>query len=251
MGFVPKPSARTKNSVTPDCKAVSSSQQESLHAPVKSSRVALPGRQKAEAPALESVHGAHKAAFPSASQESAVPPSPLKSPALSKDLHHIPSPQKPELQDKPTVSSSVAHQDKVPAAAPGAKSFLERFGERCQERKDHMTPNERLTSAKKTCVTPSVTPNTRLMQERLRAAHTANTTTAELTQRSRLERECELAQIRSGFQKGKSVWNVKDESAGTTMNNKVQKPVQSEVSQSEPAASTKNINTPPRCNSPI
>lgn len=69
----------------------------------------------------------------------------------------------------------------------GVKSFLERFGERCQERTNQSSPAGGATHAKTPTVTPlPVTPNTRLVQERFRAAQAANTTTADLTQRQKL-----------------------------------------------------------------
>lgn len=69
----------------------------------------------------------------------------------------------------------------------GVKSFLERFGERCQERTNQNSPAGGTPHAKTPSVTPSaVTPNTRVVQERFRAAQAANTTTADLTQRQKL-----------------------------------------------------------------
>lgn len=68
----------------------------------------------------------------------------------------------------------------------GVKSFLERFGERCQERTNQSSPAGGTAQAKPSTVTPSVTPNTKLVQERLRAAQAANTTTSDLTQRQKM-----------------------------------------------------------------
>ncbi|XP_017282336.1 anillin isoform X2 [Kryptolebias marmoratus] len=236
-GSVPKSAASTKTTSLPlNTESVSSSKQESLHSPVKSPQKAGVISSKL---ALESVHipqksSNQKAAFLSTSQKTTVPPYPLKNPALSKGLNHIPSPQKPELCDKPTVSSSVDHQDKVTAGGPGVKSFLERFGERCQERKEYITPTRVPPLAKRIPVTPSVTLNTRLLQEKLKDAQAANTTTAELTQRQKLERECELAQIR------KCVWNGKDEKED------VDKLAQCKP-EGESAASNENVDTPTKC----
>ena len=65
----------------------------------------------------------------------------------------------------------------------GVKSFLERFGEKCQERSHQGTPTGTgVTQAKNL----SVTPNTRLVQDKLRAAQAASTTTSDLTQRQKL-----------------------------------------------------------------
>lgn len=122
----------------------------------------------------------------------------------------------------------------------GVKSFLERFGERCQER------SSAKNSPSAAEATPPVTPGTRLVQERLRTAHVV-TATADLTLKQKLvgladspgetlafersprafrhftsvrlsvfvfqEREKELAQIRSRFQKG-NVWKNGERDAG-------------------------------------
>ncbi|XP_070292611.1 anillin-like isoform X6 [Salvelinus sp. IW2-2015] len=113
---------------------------------------------------------------------------------------------------------------------PGVKSFMERFGERCQERSGLSSPatchgaathNPNVVNLSRAglagrtpVVSQSVTPNTRLVQERLRAAQAANTATA-LAQKQKLERESELAQIRNRFQKGNSIWKNKEEVADT------------------------------------
>uniref|UniRef100_A0A8C9X7M4 Anillin n=1 Tax=Sander lucioperca TaxID=283035 RepID=A0A8C9X7M4_SANLU len=173
-------------------------------------------------------------AFPSSPQKAgpsssaSVPQSPLKSQALSTGLIPTSSPQKPELRARPTTAVcdgavSLLHiyertwYISFASFPTGVKSFLERFGERCQERTNQSSPAG--THAKTPTVTPSaVTPNTRLVQERLRAAQAASTTTADLAQRQKLERESELAQIRSRFQKGNNMWKNKDEAAETNKN---------------------------------
>ncbi|XP_055732883.1 anillin-like isoform X3 [Salvelinus fontinalis] len=112
----------------------------------------------------------------------------------------------------------------------GVKSFMERFGERCQERSglsspatchgaathnpNVVNPSRAGLAGRTPVVSQSVTPNTRLVQERLRAAQAANTATA-LAQKQKLERESELAQIRNRFQKGNSIWKNKEEVADT------------------------------------
>ncbi|KAK0150262.1 Anillin [Merluccius polli] len=104
----------------------------------------------------------------------------------------------------------------------GVKSFLERFGERCQERQGTPTGTGG-TQAKNPSVTPLLTPNTRLVQEKLRAAQ-ATTTTSDLTQRQKLERETELAKIRSRFQKADNMWKNKDEAADAKKNTDAKAP---------------------------
>uniref|UniRef100_A0A3P8SB38 Anillin n=1 Tax=Amphiprion percula TaxID=161767 RepID=A0A3P8SB38_AMPPE len=241
---------------TANSKSSSSSNQQTVCSPVKSSRVVLSSPQKADIPAskptLQSVISPQKSStqgmtFPSSPQKSSVqgkacpsitqktgpssstsvPQSPIRNQVVSRGLNLTSSPQKPELRAKPTIAGSLPPQDKATPGGPGesgVKSFLERFGEKCQERNNQGSPSGVAAHSKTPTVTPSVTPNTRLVQERLRAAQAANTATADLTQRQKLERESELAQIRSRFQKGNNMWKNKDEEAKTKTNtdNKVQ-----------------------------
>ncbi|XP_024297072.1 anillin isoform X2 [Oncorhynchus tshawytscha] len=111
---------------------------------------------------------------------------------------------------------------------PDVKSFMERFGERCQERSGLSSPaschgaathNPNIVNPSGAglaghtpVVSQSVTPNTRLVQERLRGAQAATTA---LAQKQKLERESELAQIRNRFQKGNNIWKNKEEVADT------------------------------------
>nr|XP_040044603.1 anillin isoform X4 [Gasterosteus aculeatus aculeatus] len=193
-------------------------------------------------------------AFPSSPQKAgpisstSVPQSPLKTQALVRGPAS--SPQKPELCGKPAASGP-----------PGVKSFLERFGERCQERTNQGSPAGGASQSKTTVATPSaVTPNTRMVQDRLQAARTANTTSAELAQRQKLERESELAQIRSRFQKGNNnnMWKNNDKSAETISNEDIKEqldqPVETHVPpcepQEEPAASPEGADTPRKCPPP-
>ncbi|XP_061597153.1 anillin [Cololabis saira] len=171
--------------------------------------------------------------------------SPQKNQALSGGPHH--SPHKPGLCEKPSVAGASTHQQKVSSGAPVVKSFLERFGERCQERSNQTTA--RAAPAPKTSAeSPGVARNTQLVQERLKAAQAAHTTTAELTQRQKLERESELARIRSRFQKGNNVWENKDEGAKTKTDKTLEEPVLDEPVQCErqdepPAPVTESADT--------
>ncbi|XP_076609911.1 anillin [Chaetodon auriga] len=260
-------------SSTASSKNISSSDQQAAYSPVKSSRVVLPSPQKADIPttrpALQSspqkssnqgmtLHSSPQKAGPSSS--TSVLQSPLKNQGLSRDLKPTSSPQKPELRAKPTTAGPSVHQEKATAGTPGVKSFLERFGERCQERATHSSPAGGVNHAKTPSVTPlPVTPNTRLVQERFRAAQAASTTCADLTQRQKLERESELAQIRNRFQKGNNMWKNKDEVVATNKTTDIKeqllKPVEVEVAplepQDEPAApSTECTDPPATCMSP-
>ncbi|XP_042290431.1 anillin isoform X2 [Thunnus maccoyii] len=251
------------------------SSDQAVCSPVKSRHVVHPSPQKADTPAarpaLQSVTSPQKSSVQKTAQppspqkacsssSTSVPPSPLKNQAISRGLNLTSSPQKPELRAKPTITGPSVPQEKATVGAPGVKSFLERFGERYQERTNQSSPAGGSTpQPKTTTVTPSVTPNTRLVQERLRAAEAAKTTTADLTQRQKLERESELAQIRSRFQKGNNMWKNKDEAAETKkitdIKEQLEKPVQSEVAPSETldeptAPSTDSTDTPTKCTPP-
>ncbi|XP_071355545.1 anillin isoform X2 [Trachinotus anak] len=278
-----KPSAAEGHVVassTTSSKPTSISNQ-AVYSPVKSSQAVLPSPQKTDTPAprpaLQSVTSpqkrsnqgttftcspqksiSHGKVLPSSPQKAgpssstSVPQSPMKNQVLSRGLNPTASPQKPELCAKPAIVAPSVHQEKANAGGPGVKSFLERFGERCQERTTHSPPVGGAIQAKTSTVTPAVTPNTRLVQERLRAAQAANTTTADLAQRQKMERESELAQIRSRFQKGNNMWK-KEEATETKKSSDIKEqlvqPVESGVAPCEPqdeptAQLTKKTDTP-------
>uniref|UniRef100_A0A4W4FZ72 Anillin n=1 Tax=Electrophorus electricus TaxID=8005 RepID=A0A4W4FZ72_ELEEL len=142
--------------------------------------------------------------------------SPLKDHISSKESSagrmFISSPTKSNFTTKPSSAiASVSQADKSlhteapplqqrgPAGASGSvKSFLERFGERLQER-NQGSPFGGGGQERTPAVTPSATPKSRLLQERLPVAQPSSTT-AILTHKHKMEREAELAQIRSRFQ---------------------------------------------------
>ncbi|XP_069469362.1 anillin isoform X3 [Ambystoma mexicanum] len=94
------------------------------------------------------------------------------------------------------------------------KSFVERFGERLQ-----VHSPAPIAGVPKT---PTVTPNTKILQERLQK-HNGASSTASLAQQHKQERERELASIRGRFEKG-SVWpadkgdNLRSKLAESKMN---------------------------------
>ncbi|KAM4549831.1 anillin isoform 2-T2 [Fundulus diaphanus] len=249
-------------------RSASNSKQDTVHSTVKSSRVVLPSSQKAEIPAskpaVQSEQNPLKnsklgAALPSSpyktssSDAASAPQSPVKTQVFPRSPNHTTSPHKPQLRDRPTVSVPLGHQEKVTVGGPGVKSFLERFGERCQEHKEQSTPARVPAAANAAPGTPSVTPNTKLVQERLRSAQAAHTATAELTQRRKMERESELAQIRSRFQKGKNVWENQDKQADNKEPpaKSTQRDISSCDSQDEPTPpSIEELNTPSKCPPP-
>lgn len=78
----------------------------------------------------------------------------------------------------------------------GVKSFAERFGERCQERSSQISSTVGAAHPKTFTVTPSaVTPNTRMVQERLRSAQTSTTATADLTKLQKMVATLELSVV--------------------------------------------------------
>ncbi|CDQ75005.1 unnamed protein product [Oncorhynchus mykiss] len=228
-----------------------------FNSPVKSTGVVPPSHQKTEVPearpARQTSRGlpsplpspqrscqGRASAFTPSSQKGApspVPQSPLKNQALSRALEVNASPKKSELPTQPSNTGPSVLQTRerftkeaTPATplqqrgttgatgTPSVKSFMERFGERCQERSGLINSSGAGLVGHTPVVSHSGTPNTRLVQERLRAAQFANTTTADLAQKQKLERESELAQIRNRFQKGNNIWKIKDEEADTKRN---------------------------------
>ncbi|XP_029023239.1 anillin isoform X2 [Betta splendens] len=158
-------------------------------------------------------------AFPLRPQTSVPSPStsviesPQKNQVLSNEDTSPASPKKPALCAKPVIGGASDVHEKASSGAPVVKSFLERFGERCHEQTGQGSPAGSTVQAKTRTATPSATPHTRLLQERLRAAQAANTTSADLTQRQKLQRESELAQIRSCVQKVNNLWKNADRPA--------------------------------------
>uniref|UniRef100_A0A8C5U809 Anillin n=1 Tax=Malurus cyaneus samueli TaxID=2593467 RepID=A0A8C5U809_9PASS len=112
----------------------------------------------------------------------------------------------PPVQSKaePVKGTHVQLEPKGKPTTPGGsgiKPFLERFGERCQERSTRSpatnTPG---------CRTPIVTPNTRTIQERL-LKQNENSSTASLALQLKQERERELACLRGRFDRG-NLWSA-------------------------------------------
>ncbi|KAG1947051.1 anillin isoform X3 [Pimephales promelas] len=238
-------------------------QQPTVYSPIKSTRLVPPSPQKTELPqAVPS-----PVSSPLKIYSSTQPSSPLKSLTSSPSSPHRgyvsqsplknqgpsklnsggtlnSSPAKPILTPKPSSSadSAVVPQGrerftkdstplKGPAGTPGGvKSFLERFGERCQERNQN-TPSTLGSHGRTPVVTPSATSKSRLLQERLGGAQ-ATSTTAVLTQKQKMERETELAQIRNRFQKGNMLRSKEDlnEVKNDPKNEAIELPVQSQTS---------------------
>ncbi|XP_029590954.1 anillin isoform X1 [Salmo trutta] len=206
---------------------------------------------------------------------SPVPQSTLKNQALSRALEVNASPRKSELPTQPSNTGpsvlqtrerftketppSTPLQQRGTAGAtgtPGVKSFMERFGERCQERSglsstdtSHgaaahtptvVNPSGAGLAGRTPVVSHSGTPNTRLVQERLRAAQVANTTTADLAQKQKLERESELAQIRNRFQTG-NIWKIKDEEADNKRNTEAKDLIEQDLDSLNAASKKPNV----------
>ncbi|XP_058233316.1 anillin isoform X2 [Hemibagrus wyckioides] len=216
-------------------KSVHSTQQPPVYSPVKPSRVIPPSPQKTEVPErklakghlspasspVKSFSSQHSTPLksgrvPSSSQSTQSSQSPLKAPCkdlgLGKSVNA--SPAKTNVPANPSSSVVLSQAAErltkdstpLPKGGPvgpsgGVKSFLERFGERCQER-NQGSPLNGVGLARSPVVTPSSTHKSTLFQERL-AVTQGTSSTALLTQKQKMERDVELAQVRSRFQNNK------------------------------------------------
>ncbi|MGH0132830.1 UNVERIFIED_CONTAM: hypothetical protein FKN15_052585 [Acipenser sinensis] len=196
-------------------KPILSAQQGSVHSPVKSTRDFPPSPQETEIPKLQSQSGRR---IPSSPQKTEIS-KPLATLQSGRSIAHSPqkneapkaqspfqsgrvlspSPKKTtevqalqatkvastrlQTREQLTKETHVQQQEKDTSSTPGGKgikSFLERFGERCQERTTQSPPSSTLGQR-----TTTVTPNTKTVQERLLKANQLTTTTADLTQKKR------------------------------------------------------------------
>ncbi|XP_010081942.1 PREDICTED: actin-binding protein anillin [Pterocles gutturalis] len=113
-------------------------------------------------------------------------------------------PQPVQSKEEPVKGTHVQLEPKGKPTTPGGsgiKPFLERFGERCQERSARSPATN--TSG---CRTPIITPNTRTIQERL-LKQNENSSTASLALQLKQERERELACLRGRFDRG-NLWSA-------------------------------------------
>uniref|UniRef100_A0A8C2JPN1 Anillin n=1 Tax=Cyprinus carpio TaxID=7962 RepID=A0A8C2JPN1_CYPCA len=244
-------------------KSYDSGQQSTVYSPVKSTRVVPPSSQKTEFPQpklaqadpspvsspLKLYHSTQPSsplksltASPSSPHRGYVSQSPLKNQGPSKlnsGAALNSSPTKPILTPKPSVTAAAERftkdttplQNRGPAGTTvGVKSFLERFGERCQDRNQN-SPSALGGQGHTPVATPSATPKSRLLQERLGCTQVTSTT-AVLTQKQKMEREAELAQIRNRFQKGNMLRSKEDlsEVKNDTENKEIGLSVQSQTS---------------------
>ncbi|XP_067912775.1 anillin isoform X2 [Heterodontus francisci] len=136
--------------------------------------------------------------------EKKVQPSPKKTDAKSLPANGAFAQHQTQSRDQLTKASAAQVQPRDILATPGGtgvKSFLERFGERCQQHSVSSpapsTPGQRA---------PNVTPSTKAIQERLFKQHEPSAT-AHLTKQLKQERERELANVRNRFQRG-SLWSA-------------------------------------------
>uniref|UniRef100_A0A6G1R2A7 Anillin n=1 Tax=Hypotaenidia okinawae TaxID=2861861 RepID=A0A6G1R2A7_9GRUI len=137
------------------------------------------------------------------------------------------SSQPVQSKEEPVKGTHVQLEPKgkpTPPGGLGIKPFLERFGERCQERSARSpatnTPG---------CRTPIVTPNTRTIQERL-LKQNENSSTASLALQLKQERERELACLRGRFDRG-NLWSVEK---SDTPKRKLPEPKMESQSQTSP-----------------
>ncbi|XP_027031408.2 anillin isoform X6 [Tachysurus fulvidraco] len=217
-------------------KPVHSTQQLPVYSPVKSSRVIPPSPQKTEVPQTKLVKGhLSPASSPAKSISSPLSTALISGRVLSSSQSPLKAPCKelgpgkvvnasPVKTNVPTSSSSSVvlsqaggrlTKDSTPlqksgpvGPAGGVKSFLERFGERCQER-NQSSPLNGVGVARTPIATPPSTQKSRLFQERLAVTQEASSTSL-LTQKQKMEREVELAQVRSRFQNSKVSKSTED-----------------------------------------
>ncbi|NXC07559.1 ANLN protein, partial [Orthonyx spaldingii] len=142
-------------------------------------------------------------------------------------------PQPVQSKAEPVKGTHVQLEPKVKPTTPGGsgiKSFLERFGERCQERSAHSpatnTPG---------CRTPTVTPNTRTIQERL-LKQNENSSTASLALQLKQERERELACLRGRFDRG-NLWSAEKSDSSKRKLPEAKTESQSQASPKQPPSS--------------
>ncbi|NXM35565.1 ANLN protein, partial [Oxyruncus cristatus] len=113
-------------------------------------------------------------------------------------------PQPVQSKEEPVKGTHVQLEYKGKPTTPGGsgiKPFLERFGERCQERSARSP-----ATSTPGCRTPIVTPNTRTIQERL-LKQNENSSTASLALQLKQERERELACLRGRFDRS-NLWSA-------------------------------------------
>ncbi|NXQ25528.1 ANLN protein, partial [Alaudala cheleensis] len=134
---------------------------------------------------------------------------------------------------EPVKGTHVQLEPKGKPTTPGGsgiKPFLERFGERCQERSTRSpatnTPG---------CRTPIVTPNTRTIQERL-LKQNENSSTASLALQLKQERERELACLRGRFDRG-NLWSAEKSDSSKRKLPEAKMESQSQVSPKHPPSS--------------
>ncbi|TRZ26610.1 hypothetical protein HGM15179_000491 [Zosterops borbonicus] len=121
-------------------------------------------------------------------------------------------PQPVQSKAEPVKGTHVQLEPKGKPTTPGGsgiKTFLERFGERCQER-SASSPATNTPG----CRTPIVTPNTRTIQERL-LKQNENSSTASLALQLKQERERELACLRGRFDRG-NLWSAEKSDSSQT-----------------------------------
>ncbi|XP_051992036.1 anillin-like [Xyrauchen texanus] len=265
----PTPAVERPQSARPaPQKSIDIGQQPLVYSAVKSTRVVPPCPQKTELPQTSLAQAVpspassplkiysstqpcsplkSSTASPSSPHKGQIPPSPLKNQGPLNKFNSgalNSSPAKPVLVSKPSsadaavvppirerfTKNTTPIQQKGPAGTcGGVKSFLERFGERCQER-NQSSPST-LGGQGLTPATTPVTPKSRLLQERLGGAR-ATSSTAMLTQKQKMEREAELAQVRNRFQKG-NMWRSKEDLSEVKNDPEIKEmesPVQSQTS---------------------
>ncbi|NXC69021.1 ANLN protein, partial [Anhinga anhinga] len=142
-------------------------------------------------------------------------------------------PQTVQSKEEPIKGTHVQLEPKGKPTTPGGsgiKPFLERFGERCQER-SAQSPATNTPG----CRTPVVTPNTRAIQERL-LKQNENSSTASLALQLKQERERELSCLRGRFDRG-NLWSAEKSESSKRKLPEAKMESQSQASPKRPSSS--------------
>ncbi|XP_019712848.1 anillin isoform X1 [Hippocampus comes] len=250
---------------TPATKSTPNSEKRPQKPIIQAAAVPLESQKKTETPATNSTPDSVTRPQKPSRQPAVVP---TESPSSQSVLHSsletdavgnfASSHQKTQLCAKPTTSSPAGPPAKKTVGGPGVqvKTLLDRFGDRCQERTN--SPAGR--SIQQPTVNHLATPSNNLVQNRLMAAQATKTTTADFTQKQKLERETELAQIRNRPQVN-NMWKIigagSETKKTTDLKEKLDKSVDSNIALFEPkndpkppsieAAKTPGKGSPPGC----
>ncbi|KFV66891.1 Actin-binding protein anillin, partial [Dryobates pubescens] len=166
-----------------------------------------------------------------------------------------PLPQPVQSKEEPVKGTHVQLEPKGKPTTPGGsgiKPFLDRFGERCRERCQERSARSPAANTAG-CRTPTVTPNTRTIQERL-LKQNETSSTASLALQLKQERERELACLRGHFDRG-NLWSVDKSESSKRKLPEAKMESQSQTSPKRPpssdATALESAEETPACDRPV